>query len=81
MPSLAAAPERPYTRPRVSAKTDSISFFSWLASFSESGSLAGLAGSDRWESQLSSIEKVSVSQRITDLSITFCSSRMLPGQG
>src|SRR5439155_816939 len=84
MPNLAAAPVGPNTRPRLAFRASSIMFFSCSSS---------LRGSSIWffgfavrnacgccGNQLSSIEKVSVSQRITERSMTFCSSRMFPGQ-
>ena len=46
----------------------------------ESVGLADWSEGEVRESQLSSTEKISVSQRTTDRSITFCNSRMLPGQ-
>src|SRR5580704_17507735 len=80
--SLAAAPAKPDTRPPHSRRAVSISSFSvetgildncgWLCS--------GCARGCR-ESQLLSTEKVSVSLTMTERSITFCSSRILPGQG
>ena len=79
IPSLAAAPNGPAIRPRQAANAVS------MISFSRSTIVAtnGTAGSDRRPSrfsQVSSTENVSVSHRITARSMTFCSSRMLPGQ-
>src|SRR5580700_11336757 len=82
MPSLAAAPDGPDTRPRHSRRAASIISFSWAASFrGSSGRVFGSIARGRRESQLSSTEKFSVSHTITDRSMTFCNSRMLPGQG
>jgi hypothetical protein len=82
MPNLAAAPVGPNTRPQLAFRASSIMFFSCTSS---------LRGSSTWRfdsdasgssgNQLSSIEKMSDSQRITERSITFCNSRMFPGQG
>jgi hypothetical protein len=44
-------------------------------------SFFGSAGDGRCGNQLSSISKISVSERITERWITFCNSRMFPGQG
>jgi hypothetical protein len=81
MLSFAAAPVGPDTWPRVSANAVSINAFSWVVSIWTSGWLAGKIRSMSWDSQLSSTENVSVSQRITERSITFCNSRTFPGQG
>ena len=55
-----------------------------LSIFSDLGSsmwrFDSVAGSGKGN-QLSSIEKMSDSQRITERSITFCNSRIFPGQG
>jgi len=85
MPNLAAAPLGPNIRPRLSFRAASI------MSFSCSSSLRGRSiwffgfavrnGSGCRGNQLSSIVKISVSQSITEHSMTFCSSRMFPGQG
>src|SRR5260370_11645946 len=82
MPSLAAAPDGPDTRPPLSRRATSIISFSWAASFrdSSSGLFCSLARGCR-ESQLSSTEKFSLSHTITDRSLPFCNPRMLPGQG
>src|ERR1700691_4821916 len=82
MPSLSAAPSGPYTRPPQSRRASSIVDFS---------SEGGVRNRSRWtcgrvveglrESQLSSTENTSISLTMTDLSITFCNSRILPGQG
>src|SRR6516164_1875467 len=66
IPSLTAAPEGPDTLPPLSKRAASL--------------FCSVAMGCR-ESQLSSTEKFSVSETITDRSITFCNSRMLPGQG
>src|SRR6266481_2844664 len=81
-PSLAAAPDGPDTCPPLSRRAASIISFSWAASFRDSSGwiFVSLARGCR-ESQLSSTEKFSVSHTITDRSMTFCNSRILPGQG
>src|ERR1700719_3972673 len=82
IPSLAAAPDGPNTRPWLSRRACSIISFSVAASFCERYSLPpDLLSRGCCDSQLSSTEKVSVSQTITDRSTTFCNSRILPGQG
>src|SRR5229473_6623946 len=80
-PSLAAAPDGPDTCPPLSRRAASIISFSWAASFPDNSSwlFDSLARGCR-KSQLSSIEKFSVSHTITDRSMTFCNSRILPGQ-
>src|ERR1700674_2896309 len=73
IPSLAAAPDGPNTRPLVSRSAASIISFSWVASFSEKSNCTfGSVAEGRRESQLSSTEKVSVSHTMTERSITFC---------
>src|SRR5712671_3792771 len=80
-PSLAAAPDGPDTCPPLSRRAASIISFSWAASFRDSSSwLFGSVARGCRKSQLSSTEKFSVSHTMTDRSITFCNSRMLPGQ-
>src|SRR6266481_3547083 len=82
IPSLAAAPDGPYTRPLHSLSAASIIAFSWEGSFLRgSSTLPGTVMEGCRESQLSSTEKFSVSHTMTDRSITFCNSRILPGQG
>src|SRR5260370_6375681 len=81
-PSLAAAPDGPDTCPPLSRRAVSIISFSWAASFPGSSSwLFGSLVRGCRISQLSSTEKFSVSHKITDRSITFCNSRILPGHG
>src|SRR3954464_711917 len=84
IPSLTAAPDGPETRPLLSAS----------AALMVSCSLCGLASPLKaidvatrdtgreasLQSHESSTEKTSPELRITDLSITFCNSRILPGQ-
>ena len=79
MPSWAAAPDGPDTRPPVAANAASMTSFSWAGDFLvvDIRRRRGVAST---ESQLGSTENRSVSQTMTDRSITFCSSRMLPGQ-
>src|SRR6266851_3970300 len=80
-PSFAAAPDGPDTCPPLSRRAASIISFSWAASFPDSsGWLFGALAGGRRESQLSSTEKFSVSHTITDRSMMFCNSRILPGQ-
>src|SRR5438552_6429354 len=83
-PSLAAAPDGPDTRPPHSRKAASIRAFSSSARrFKRPGWISGTLGAlDKLcrESQLPSTENVSVSLTMTDRSITFCNSRILPGQ-
>src|SRR5262245_38173152 len=82
IPSLEAAPDGPYTRPPLSRKAASMISFSLAAGFrASSREVVGSLARGCRESQLSSTEKFSVSHRITDRSMMFCSSRMLPGQG
>src|SRR5713226_1424553 len=84
MPNLAAAPVGPNTRPRLAFRASSMMFFSCSSSLRGSSiwflGFAVRNGCGCCGNQLSSIEKVSVSQRITERSMTFCSSRMFPGQ-
>src|SRR5581483_3045401 len=80
MPSLAAAPDGPDTLPLLSVSAASISCLSWAASLSASGKSGVAVGEAACPAtQLSSTEKLSELQTITDRSITFCSSRILPG--
>lgn len=82
MPRFAAAPNGPDTLPLHSRSAASIVSFSFAESNAESGTLIlGSCGRGSLESQLSSTEKVSDSHTMTDRSIMFCNSRMLPGQG
>src|SRR5258708_27882277 len=78
-PSLAAAPAGPEIRPWLSAKAASIISFSCLtrAPPNVRGRTGFWVGSHL--SHVSSTAKVSSSLRITARSITFCSSRTLPG--
>src|SRR5271169_3261695 len=81
MPSLAAAPEGPYTRPSHSRKAASIAAFSCAGErLKRFGWIDGPGEEDLRESQLSSTENVCVSLTTTDRSTTFCSSRIFPGQ-
>src|SRR5260370_32401743 len=82
MPSLAAAPSGPATRPPHSRRAASMISFSWAVGLRDSPrSLLGLVAGACRASQLSSTERFSVSHTITDRSMTFCNSRTLPGQG
>jgi hypothetical protein len=80
--SLTAAPDAPDTRPLLSASAASIISRSLGGSFFEASDVAtrGVCEGILWESHNSSTEKTSVELRIMDLSITFCNSRILPGQ-
>src|SRR5271155_3376708 len=82
--SLAAAPKGPEIRPLVSASAASITSRSLRRSTSPlksaDASTRDAVRDVSLESHNSSTEKTSPELRITDLSITFCSSRMLPGQ-
>src|SRR6266704_2995699 len=76
MPNLAAAPLGPNIRPRLSFRAASIMSFSCSSSLP--GSSIWFFGSVRdgcFGNQLSSIENISVSQSMTERSMTFCSSR------
>src|SRR6202048_1127416 len=79
-PSLAAAPVGPPIPPWLSASAASIISFSCLSSAPSSAALglAALGGSRL--TPVSSTEKGSPSLRVRARSITFCSSRTLPGQ-
>src|SRR5580658_7074593 len=82
IPSLAAAPAEPDTRPLHSRRAASISSFSFETGILDNcGWLCGCCARGCRKSQLLSTEKVSVSLTMTERSITFCSSRILPGQG
>src|SRR5277367_1701885 len=81
IPSLTAAPAGPDTRPPVSFSAVSMMSFSCIRNLRRSStgcfdSFVRVGGN-----QPSSMEKVSVSQSIIERSMTFCSSRMFPGQG
>src|SRR5260370_865413 len=82
--SFAAAPRGPETRPLVSASAPSITSHALRCSPSllKATDVATRdAGRDvSLESHNSSTENASPELRITDLSITFCNSRILPGQ-
>ena len=79
-PSFAAAPAGPDTRPRLSESAASIMLLScWSNSPLRAAVGRGTSEGSRL-SQVSSTAKVSESLRMTARSITFCSSRMLPGQ-
>src|SRR6266404_3079294 len=82
MPSFAAAPDGPDTRPRLSASAASTISRS-LRGSPRTGAGTGspkAARGDSLNSHNSSTANTSPELRITDRSITFCSSRMLPGQ-
>src|SRR5271156_1911459 len=70
-PSIAAAPESPETLPPVVARAFSIASFSWAADFLPDSKLPGRDAESSTEIQLGSTEKASVSQTMTDRSITF----------
>src|SRR5580704_4642073 len=73
MPNLAAAPVGPNIRPRLSFRAASIMSFSCTKSRRGSSTCGSGSGfSSGWRgNQLSSIEKISDSQRITERSMTF----------
>ena len=79
VPSRAAAPDGPNTRPPVARTASSMSAFSCEASAPDIPSRLSTAG--RVDIQLSSTVNSSVSDTITDRSMTFCSSRTFPGHG
>src|SRR5580658_6224544 len=82
IPSLAAAPAEPDTRPPHSRRAASISSFSFETGILDNcGWPCCCCARGCRESQLLSTEKVSVSLTMTERSTTFCSSRILPGQG
>src|SRR5439155_19346455 len=79
-PSGAAAPNGPDTRPLLSLSAASMTSFSRVASV-EAGGLATAGGfGGPPASHRSSMARVSESAMITARSMTFCNSRMLPGQ-
>jgi hypothetical protein len=78
-PNLAAAPDGPDTCPCASANAASIAFFSSEAGIRNSTRGPRSGSLQSTESQLSSTANVVDSQSTIDRSITFCSSRMLPG--
>src|SRR5580658_1294183 len=81
IPSLAAAPDAPETRPLHSRRAASTISFSCDAScWGNSSEFAGSGARGLRESQLASTENASVSLTITERSITFCNSRIFPGQ-
>src|SRR5260221_13609490 len=83
IPNFTAAPVGPDMRPRVSFSAASIMSFSCTRSLRGSSTFcfeSGVRGGGCVNLFLL-IEKVSASQRITERSMTFCSSRMFPGQG
>src|SRR5437867_4065065 len=84
IPSLAAAPDGPEIRPSLPASAASIISFSRSRSkrlrLPPCTSSRVDAGDNSRFSHASSTVNVSVSHRMTARSMTFCSSRMLPGQ-
>jgi hypothetical protein len=79
IPSFAAAPDGPATRPSLSASAASIISRSRSAIEAASGGIVREGRTSR-RSHASSTENTSPADKITDLSITFCNSRMFPGQ-
>jgi hypothetical protein len=79
---MAAAPEAPDMRPLLSASAASIISRSLFGSMFKANGLSarGASGGVPLASHISSIEKTSVEPRMIDHSITFCNSRILPGQ-
>ena len=84
IPSLAAAPDVPETRPRHAASAASMISRSLMASGSPlkgaKHSARGSCNLGSFQSQDPSIAKVPSELRMTDRSITFCNSRIFPGQ-
>src|SRR5260221_9504292 len=80
IPSCAAAPEDPATRPLVSAKAASIISFALLVIFEGKGCPEEVVSLEPWVSHLSSTNRFSLSERMIDRSMIFCSSLTLPGQ-
>src|SRR5258706_1152880 len=77
--SRAAAPDGPNTRPPVARSASSMSTFSCDASVLDMPRRLSTAGFV--DNQLSSTVNSSVSDTITDRSMTFCNSRTFPGHG
>ena len=73
-------PPRRLWRRRLSNQSCATPRRSPRAGISASVGLPRVVSRDFHRSELSSIDKTSESQRIIDRSITFCSSRMFPGQ-
>src|SRR6202021_1806169 len=80
IPNLTAAPVGPDTRPPVSFSAVSIMSFSCSRNLRRCPTCCFDASVRGGGNQFSSIEKISVSQSIIERSMTFCSSRMFPGQ-
>ena len=80
IPNLAAAPVEPEMRPWHSCSAVSIIAFSRSTRFAINGVLISQGAGVCLFSQDLSTEKASPSHKITARSITFCSSRILPGQ-
>src|SRR5215471_11185715 len=79
-PRRPAAPNGPDTRPLLSMSAASMASISWVANVPVGwGAACGTSGF-RPESHRASIDNVAESHTITARSMTFCSSRMLPGQ-
>src|SRR5579862_1144720 len=78
-PSCAAAPDGPEMRPPVDANAVSMTSFSSASDFL-ANPLAGREAVGSTEIHLGSTENGPASYTMTDRSITFCSSRMFPGQ-
>src|SRR5262249_52408207 len=79
-PRRMAAPNGPATRPLLSLSAASIAARRWVASVPVERLATGGVPRHRPESHRASIERVSESHRITARSMTFCNSRMFPGQ-
>src|SRR5260370_25835620 len=79
-PSRPAAPNGAATRPLLCVSAALMASFSWVASVPVERLATGAVPRDRPESHRGSIESVSESHTITARSMTFCNSRMLPGQ-
>src|SRR6202011_5973113 len=82
--SLAVAPFGPDTRPRLPASASSTICRSRVASsstYAGSGCCGKLTRRESLDNQAASTENTPSELTMTDLSTTFCSSRILPGQG
>src|SRR5271163_3639555 len=81
IPSLSAAPNGPYTRPPHSLNASSMVSRSLEEALFDGSSFPVRAlATGLVDIQLSSTEKVSRSHTMTERSITFCNSRIFPGQ-
>src|SRR5215470_586765 len=79
-PRRAAAPNGPDTRPLLSLSAASMTCISCVASVAAGWLTTGDAADGRPPSHRSSMARESESAMMTARSMTFCSSRILPGQ-